>query len=139
MAGTVVVPENNEIPIAKNYDVLIITDTAFTNAFKTKYIYELKPKQGAWYSPFMAYPLNEDSIVKGRFQPKSLSSSFISNDGTASIKNLKNESVVFKIISVSTVVSNPSRGLIFICDRQPSILFFGDYDDPKKVYSISFP
>lgn len=89
MAGTVVVPENNEIPIAKNYDVLVITDTSFTNAFKTKYIYELKPKQGAWYSPFVAYPLSEDSTVKGRFQPKALSAGYMGGGGTASIKNLK--------------------------------------------------
>ncbi|MEJ7684951.1 MAG: hypothetical protein WKG06_45320 [Segetibacter sp.] len=65
MANTVIVPSDKEIPLVDNFIIEEVTDTAFLNLYKKKIIFEIKPKQGLWYSPIIAFPSKEDSLVQG--------------------------------------------------------------------------
>lgn len=138
MAETVIVPDSKEIPLANNFIITPVTDTLFTHAigYKNKFIFEIKPKQGVWYNPFIAYPIQEDSLVQGDFHPKALSYSMMGGGGTATIK-LKNGNVLnLKTLNINKV-SNSFIGNIFTCNEKPSLLVFGDSDNPTKQYIVS--
>jgi hypothetical protein len=139
MANTVVVPEDSNIPLKDNYDISNVTDTLFTKnkRLEHKFIFELKPKQGVWYNSFVAYPLDEDSLVKGSFTPKALSYSMMGGGGTLSLPLKDGTRKSFKYFNMNKV-ANPYMGNILICDKPPSILLFGDFDNPSKQYIVFY-
>jgi len=137
MAQNVIVPEDKEIPLVDNYSVNIVTDTVYTHANKTNFIYEIKPKKGVWLNPFAAYPLSEDSIVNGRFVPYHNQGFYMHSKTYLAFINEKKDTVEMNVQTSSNIPSIPNSGFLFICDKTPSVLLFGDSIDPTKTYSFS--
>ena len=139
MANTVVVPDDANIPLENNYTLTKVTDTIFTNKpfYKNKFIFEIKPKQGVWYNPFIAYPIEEDSLVKGDFHPKALSYSMMGGGGSGTITLKNGKTLNLKSINIIRATT-PYLGNIFICNKPPSTIVFGDLDNPTKQYILFY-
>lgn len=139
MAQTVVVPEDKEIPLENNFSIEKETDTNFTNLYKNKIVYEIRPKQGIWYSPYIGVPLDEDSLVKPNMAPK-VFGSYMSMGGDGILElTIRGKLIKFKMYYNSYQQPiRPDRGFLFVCDRLPSILFFGEQNSRKQYYII-FP
>lgn len=140
IAQTVIVPDDKDVLIEDNYTITPITDVAFLKKYRNpNYAYELKPKQGNWNQPYIAYPVDEDSTVMGKIYPPSLALytffdciSNLYNDDHLYYTNLK----IKGIIGINATRDLP---VVFVCNKKPSILFFGDYLNTKKIYTVKFP
>lgn len=126
MAGVVLVPESADITFKDNF---VVTPSAFGE----KLAWEVKPKKGSWMVPYIAYLKDEDSLVKGSIISRGGTS--MGSGGTGTIKTKDGMyDVIYK-----TNIGNPANqftGNLFICSEKPSILFFGDLNDPRKQYLI---
>lgn len=62
-AGIIVVPEDKEIPLNNNFQILKTKskrDSIWFDAI------EARPRHGHWFRPYFAYPYDEDSLVQGQ-------------------------------------------------------------------------
>lgn len=135
MAGVIVVPEDKEIPLSQNFSIDLFTDPNFQNVNKGKIMYEIKPRQGVWYKPFMGYPLEEDSLVKGKMTPKAFAYMMAGSGESVVDLTIAGKTSKYKIhFGSSSEPANPLNGYLFICDQIPSIIVFGESSDNRKYY-----
>lgn len=132
-AGVVVFPGGKKVPVEDNFQIL--KSDLFSQSGKLGY--EFRPKQGTWQSPFIAYPLDEDSVVKGRlvsklgaFQTASSEREF--NDP------ISNKPKIFRVETIMGEQSTPQSGSIFQCETRPSVILFGDIVDPAGYHIFIF-
>jgi hypothetical protein len=131
MAGVVVIPEDKKVPLSQNYSITLYNGPDLPDQYKGKIVYEIKPRQGAWYTPFIGYPLNEDSIVNGQLVAKSLIL-FNHSEGVTDLTT-EGKTTTYKFhYGSSTEPANPSNGYLFVCDRMPSSIYFGEWTDDRK-------
>ncbi|MEJ0082437.1 MAG: hypothetical protein WDM78_16135 [Puia sp.] len=99
---------------------------------------EIKPKTGEWYKPFCAYPMSEESVIKGSFIPNFNSKGPIrQSEGIVMIK-FNGVSREYRLLTTPGKKSTTSSGCIFNCKRLPGILIFGDLADPKNQFIVTF-
>lgn len=139
IAGTVVVPEESPIAFTDNFTITPILDTNILKKRSGKFFYELKPKRGIWGTPFVAYPLNEDSLVKGSFGSKYSGFSSGGSNTKLFTSNKFTTGIICKYFFSTKPRSTQYEGLLFSCNKQPSVLIFGDEENPNSLYFISFP
>lgn len=126
-AGVVVVPADKEIPLENNYQVAVKT-------LGTRKSFELKPRQGYWYTPFIAYPVAEEATVKGSIGNNAGVMMGSSGIDTAVYKGKK---IAVKYMTMSQSTISPENGYYFHCDQEPTVLFFGDFNIKHKQYFLS--
>jgi hypothetical protein len=97
---------------------------------------ETKPKYGTWQTPFYGYPIEEDSLVNGKIRTKIPGlQQFTSNIADIYKKDTK---YVLKVYYTSQSIATNKNGLLFLYNKRPSILFFGDFGDDGKIYAAQF-
>lgn len=125
-AGVIVVPQDQEIPLKDNFVIMLIPG----GKRKT---YEMKPRQGYWFTPFIAYPEAEELTVKGSIGNRT--GAFMGSSGTdTAFVDGKKVPVKFMTMSQSTISSD--NGYYFHCDQEPSVLLFGDFDIKQKQFLV---
>lgn len=123
-AGIVVVPEDKEIPLENNFTVI-------EKVIDAKNAFEIKPRQGVWYNTFVAWPLAEDSLVKGHVSNRLPVQSGSWGEGVITHKG---EQVSVKMSTITQSNTNPDMPIYFYFDKRPSVIFFGDAVNPRKQY-----
>lgn len=123
-AGIVVVPEDKEIPLENNFTVI-------EKVIDAKTVFEIKPRQGVWYNTFVAWPLSEDSLVKGH-----VSNGLPIQSGSRGERVIthKGEQLTVKMSTITQSNTNPDMPIYFYFDKRPSVIFFGDAVNPRKQY-----
>jgi hypothetical protein len=98
----------------------------------------LKPKTGVWYQLFCAYPLSEDSEIKGSLIPDFNSTDTIRKIERIIIVNYNGVSKEYKLFTILKKESVPSGGCIFNCKKLPGVFIFGDLADTRNQFVVTF-
>lgn len=122
--GILIVPEDKEIPLNDNY---VIQNVVLNG----KPAIKVHPKQGTWINPYIGYPLNEDSTVKG--EVTNLMGFQMSGIGTYGVTGLD---VIFKVEDIQ-FNSTPNAAIYLFYKELPSIIIFGDKANNEKRYKVS--
>lgn len=128
MGGVFIIPEDKDLPIENNFTITSSKIDIGNNIIKPCVV--ASPKQGLWYTPFFAYPEGEDSLVNGSMGTPMFNSNI--SDLIYRGKQLK----VKLFFSNSLGPASASNQYLFNFDKLPSIIFFGDLSNPKKIYSM---
>ena len=98
----------------------------------------LKPKTGVWHKPFCAYPMSEDSEIKGSLIPDFNSTGGSRQSERTLMIKYNGVSKEYKLLTTPGKESLPSNGCIFNCKKLPGVFIFGDLADSKNQFVVTF-